>query len=323
MPIDYSKFDSIDDSDEESAKPQTYSAPVKKSSNGGYPSQKNTGVIKAADKTQRETLDFTDPTEKFATMLGGSSGGGGPSRSGGGSGGSSRGGGGPSRQGGGQNDLNGLASELEQYFGGQSASQNDSQAEKKTDGPQRLHVKADGRKKIHTTNKDGSEMVEEYDEKTGKLLLRKTRKPPVLGGEGEWITEVGQVQERVFDPTVDLVKPSMSNPIFLRMDTTDKFQWRIRNLPYPKDVYSITVDHDKQQIVVRTSNKKYYKRIDLEDLRRHSLRMEEAKLSWVHQHNTLIISYDKPSTVSKAEKELLKEADSKAVKMPAIGMPGM
>lgn len=217
--------------------------------------------------------------------------------------------------------MNGLASELEQYLG--VAQQNDSQPEKNQDGPQRLHVKADGRKKIHTTNKDGSEMVEEYDEKTGKLLVRKTRKPGVLGGEGEWITEVGQVQERVFDPTTDLVKPSMSNPIFLRMDTTDKFQWRIRNLPYPKDVYSITVDHDKQQIVVKTSNKKYYKRIDLDDLRRHSLRMEDDKLSWVHQHNTVIISYDEPAAVLKAEKDLLKEADKKAVKMPALGMPGL
>lgn len=229
---------------------------------------------------------------------------------------------GPS-QGGGYGDLNGLASELEQYLGaaGGSAAQNDSQAEKNSNEPQRLCVKGDGRKKIHTTNKDGSEMVEEYDEKTGKLLLRKTRKPGMLGGEGEWITEVGQLQERAFDPTLDLVKPSMSNPIFLRMDTTDKFQWRIRNLPYPKDVYSIIVDHEKQQIVVKTTNKKYYKRIDLDsDLKRHDLRIQEEKLSWVHQHNTLIISYDKPPEVVKAEKELLKEADQKAVKMPAIGM---
>merc|ERR1712118_241417 len=212
----------------------------------------------------------------------------------------------------------------EQYFAPKGgAPQNDSQAEKNSDEPQRMCVKADGRKKIHTTNKDGSEMVEEYDEKTGKLLIRKTRKPPVLGGEGEWITEVGQIQERAFDPTMDLVKPSMSNPIFLRMDTTDKFQWRIRNLPYPKDVYIIVVDHEKQQIVVKTTNKKYYKRIDLDDLRRYGLRMEDDKLTWVHQHNTLIISYDKHAAVLKAEKELLKEADKKAVKMPAIGMPGM
>merc|ERR1719387_2476370 len=32
--------------------------------------------------------------------------------------------------------------------------------------PQRLCVKADGRKKVHTTNPDGSEMVEEFDERT-------------------------------------------------------------------------------------------------------------------------------------------------------------
>lgn len=315
MPIDYSKFDSIDDSDEEQAKPQPVAAPAMDRATGGYPSQKNAGKVKKADKDrpQKQTLDLVEPAERFASMLGGGGSLGGPV-------------GRPSREGappkGGQNDLNSLASELEQYLGG-GVQQNEPKAASNSNEPQRMCVKADGRKKIHTTNKDGSEMVEEYDEKTGKLLLRKTRKPPVLGGEGEWITEVGQIQERAFDPTMDLVKPSMSNPIFLRMDTTDKFQWRIRNLPYPKDVYSIVVDHDKQQIIVKTSNKKYYKRIDLDDLRRHGLRMEEDKLSWAHQHNTLIISYDKPAAVLKAEKDLLKEADQKAVKMPAIGMPGM
>ncbi|CAE7028691.1 DPCD [Symbiodinium natans] len=120
--------------------------------------------------------------------------------------------------------------------------------------------RSDGRKKIHTTYPDGAEMVEEYDEKTDVLLVRKVRKPTKVGKEGEWVFEVGQALEGAFDPYSDTLRASSSNPLFLRKDTPEHFQWRIRNLPYPADVYSVSVDHDKQEIVVRTSNKKYYKR---------------------------------------------------------------
>ena len=97
-----------------------------------------------------------------------------------------------------------------------------------------------------------------------------------------------------------------SNPIFLRKDTPqahaslvleaarpEHFQWRIRNLSYHADVYSVSVDHEKQEIVVRTSNKKYYKRIQVPDLLRYDLKLEDDLLSWKHQHSTMIISYRK------------------------------
>lgn len=168
-------------------------------------------------------------------------------------------------------------------------------------------MKGDGRKKVHTTNLDGrSEVVEEFDERTGVLLLRKSRKPKAFGGEAEWVFEVGQVQEKAFDPHADLMRASSSNPIFLRKDTPEHFQWRIRNLAYPADVYSVTIDQERQQIVVRTSNKKYFKRIDVEDLARLGLKLKEESLSWKHQHNTLIISYTRPIEVVKAEQESLK-----------------
>merc|ERR1719356_1204964 len=170
-------------------------------------------------------------------------------------------------------------------------------------------MRSDGRKKIHTTFPDGSEMVEEFDERTDVLLLRKSRKPTTLGGEGDWVFEVGQAPERAFDPHADMMRPSSSNPIFLRKDTPEHFQWRIRNLPYPANVYSVTADHDKQDIVVRTSNKKYYKRIELLDLRRNGLKLKDELLTWKHQHNTLIISYTKPEEVIVAEQKALKEAE--------------
>ena len=46
-------------------------------------------------------------------------------------------------------------------------------------------------------------------------------------------------------------------PIFTRKDNSKSFQWRIRNLPYPLDVYSVTVNEEGDSIIIRTSNKKY------------------------------------------------------------------
>eukprot|EP00761_Pharyngomonas_kirbyi_P010686 gb/GECH01010707.1/.p1 GENE.gb/GECH01010707.1/~~gb/GECH01010707.1/.p1 ORF type:complete len:104 (+),score=12.91 gb/GECH01010707.1/:1-312(+) len=53
-------------------------------------------------------------------------------------------------------------------------------------------VVQDGRRKVHTTFPDKSEMLEEYDLRTHELLVRKIRTPSVLGGEGEWKYEIGQ-----------------------------------------------------------------------------------------------------------------------------------
>merc|ERR1712232_901130 len=113
----------------------------------------------------------------------------------------------------------------------------------------------------------------------------------------------------------DMMRASSTNPIFIRKDTPEHFQWRIRNLPYPANVYSVAVDHDKQDIVVRTSNKKYYKRIEVLDLRRNGLKLKDELLTWKHQHNTLIISYTKPGEIVAAERKALKEAEKSALKM--------
>jgi len=76
----------------------------------------------------------------------------------------------------------------------------------------------------------------------------------------------------------------------LRKDTNDAYQFRIRNLPYPAEVYSVEVDAEKQELVVRTSNKKYYKRFEIPDIKRKGLKLEPGKVSWVYTNNTLVIS---------------------------------
>ena len=54
---------------------------------------------------------------------------------------------------------------------------------------------------------------------------------------------------------------------------------------------------------VRTANKKYFKRIDVEELDRVRVPLEEALLSWTHENSTLIVQYKKPAVVMAKEKE--------------------
>lgn len=68
-------------------------------------------------------------------------------------------------------------------------------------------------------------------------------------------------------------------------------------------MYQIEIDHNKQEIVVKTTVKKYYKRFDIPDLKRLKINLEESSLAWKYQNNTLIISYDKPKHILELEKQ--------------------
>lgn len=298
MPIDYSKFDNIEDSDEEKEPvrgPAVASAIREAAQSTGSPFAPLARKAPVASgpprgKDGRELLELGGMDQRLQLVQQGGS----P---------------GPS-------EMDHLARQMEMMAGPSSeASASNNGAEQDPSQPKRLCMRSDGRKKIHTTLPDGSEMVEEYDERTDVLMLRKVRKEAVLGKEAEWVFEVGQAPEQAFDPHSDFLRASSSNPIFLRKDTPEHFQWRIRNLSYPASVYSVTVDHEKQQIVVRTSNKKYFKRIDVPDLGRLGLKLDDEKLSWKHQHNTLIISYARPPEVAAQEQKALQEAARSALKL--------
>merc|ERR1712118_465821 len=75
--------------------------------------------------------------------------------------------------------------------------------------------------------------------------------------------------------------------------------------------YSVTIDEEKQQIVLRTSNKKYFKRIDVPDLKRVEpvLSLEDERLSWDYKHNTVVISYQRPAAIAKAEAAAIRAAE--------------
>ncbi|XP_037759315.1 protein DPCD isoform X2 [Chelonia mydas] len=158
-------------------------------------------------------------------------------------------------------------------------------------GARKTALLQDGKRKVHYLFEDGLEMAEEYDLKTNQLLARKWREKNALGSCGKWQVEVGE-------PTMypggalesELIKESSSSPIFMRRDTQTSFQWRIRNLPYPKEVYSVSVEKDQRCCVVRTTNKKYYKKFPIPDLDRFQLPLDAAALSFTYANATLIIT---------------------------------
>ncbi|CAJ1030138.1 conserved hypothetical protein [Leishmania braziliensis MHOM/BR/75/M2904] len=167
----------------------------------------------------------------------------------------------------------------------------------------------------HITSKftDGSEVIEEYDVVTDALLLRKRRSRNALGGFSDWSIEVGtESSSRNLDRA--LIVESSGSPVVVRQDTRESYVVRIRNLPYPRDVFSITIEREDRdpvgKIVVRTSNKKYFKILDIPDLERARIPLVSAHLSYDVQHQTLIIQYKKPLSVLTAEAAARKERAS-------------
>ena len=65
--------------------------------------------------------------------------------------------------------------------------------------------------------------------------------------------------------------------------------------------------------MLKTVNKKYYKRIDIPDLRRVGLEIDEAAIAWRYTNNTVIIGYDKPNEVKQRDHEMLALAAQAAV----------
>ncbi|XP_049426894.1 protein DPCD isoform X2 [Epinephelus fuscoguttatus] len=164
----------------------------------------------------------------------------------------------------------------------------------------------DGKRKIHYLFTDGKEMAEEYDLQTDELIVRKWRNKSTLGAKGQWQVEVGEpIAGPVTSLDSDVIKENCSNPVFMRKDTKSSFQWRIRNLPYPKDVFSVSAEPSERCIIIKTSNKKYYKKFSVADLDRSQLPLDNSALSFTHANNTLI--YKKPKEILTLEQELLKE----------------
>ena len=108
-----------------------------------------------------------------------------------------------------------------------------------------------------------------------------------LGGFSPYSIDIGEGNPRQ-SAAVGLAVSSR-NPVFIPRDTREAFQFRVRNIPYPREVYQVTVDSDRDQIVLRTTNKKYFKRFDIPALKRFEIPLDKSDISYYHENNALII----------------------------------
>ncbi|KAH8378599.1 hypothetical protein KR009_000195 [Drosophila setifemur] len=169
---------------------------------------------------------------------------------------------------------------------------------------------------------DGQQMAEEYNMDTGVVQRRAWRKCKQLMGEPEWDTELGEEPRQlnwsqgnkangaggdaeVLTGGEFTVRESNTAPLLTKRVTKKNIEWRIRNMPYPLDVYNVTADAEKRAIIVRTTNKKYYKVIPVPDLDRCGVPPAQSNLSVHHQFNTLIITYQKPAILCELEAQVL------------------
>eukprot|EP00656_Telonema_subtile_P010600 TRINITY_DN15140_c0_g1_i2.p1 TRINITY_DN15140_c0_g1~~TRINITY_DN15140_c0_g1_i2.p1 ORF type:complete len:214 (-),score=49.50 TRINITY_DN15140_c0_g1_i2:268-909(-) len=159
---------------------------------------------------------------------------------------------------------------------------------------------AAGRTRFRTLSEAGDvETVEEFDQSVNQLHSRQTRRLGTLGKPGPWVVEIGDAkQEATCDNNGGLMMvASSNNPIFARYDTPRAFEWRVRNLSWPAEVYSVEIDQEARQLVIRTTNKKYFKRFDVRELDALGLPLECSALTHSYHMNTLVIHYEKPSEV--------------------------
>lgn len=79
-------------------------------------------------------------------------------------------------------------------------------------------------------------------------------------------------------------------PVVLKRNTRINIEWRIRNLPYPIETYSIKAQNEEKIIIISTSNKKYYKKLEVPELVRLGLPIDQMNIDATHKYNTLIVT---------------------------------
>eukprot|EP00940_MAST-03C_sp_MAST-3C-sp2_P002475 g2475.t1 len=173
--------------------------------------------------------------------------------------------------------------------------------------------------RVITTWRDGTEKIEEYTKTTGRLAVRKWRTTDALGRAGRWQFEIGEPAsaKTVADSggSMMMMKSSAKNPTFVPQDSTESWIWRVRNIPYEKSVYQLTVDEEKQQIVLRTTNKKYFKRFDIPAMKRLKMKIDPRAISCKYANSTLVIKHVKPAAIREMEaKQRKSHADSQKKK---------
>lgn len=172
-----------------------------------------------------------------------------------------------------------------------------------------------GLRKVFYKFPDGKSMMEEYNMETGVIQKRAWRRCHQMMGDSVWEVELGENDCQFAGGGDSYGSKAETDELTCRISNTEPFvskrltkrniEWRIRNLPYPIDVYSVQADAERKAIIVRTTNKKYYKIIEVPELERCNLLPVQDNLAVHHQYNTLIITYRKPELVNDLDAQVL------------------
>lgn len=164
-------------------------------------------------------------------------------------------------------------------------------------------------RKIHYKFENGEQMIEEYNLNTGVLTKRAWKSNKSIRKDDDWEVEIGDSWTDTNQKQVqDLgIKESQDTPFVTHRLTKTKLEWRIRNIPYPEEYYNISVDSDEKCVVVRTINRKFFKKLPMLDFRRLNLKPSQSALTFSHFMNTLVITYEKPPELIEFEKKLAVE----------------
>ncbi|XP_066257688.1 protein DPCD [Euwallacea similis] len=163
-------------------------------------------------------------------------------------------------------------------------------------------------KKIHFDFEDGRELVEEYDLSTTLLTRRAWRFNKGFNkNEDVWEVEVGDPELNYKPDDKYMIRENSNQPFVTKSITKSTLEWRIRNLPYSVDTYLVMVDKASHSLIIKTTNKKYYKKLLVQDLERLRIEPEQENVSFSHKFNTLIVTYKKPKKLQDLERAIFNE----------------
>lgn len=147
------------------------------------------------------------------------------------------------------------------------------------------------------------ELIEEFQiqgRDRAIMTLRKWRMEDRLKGMQPWLVEFGQAPGQ---SSAGMISENASNPAWHAFDTPDAWEWHVTNIPYPKETYSVSVNQEEEKLVLRTTNRKFFKRWNVPAMRRAGVSLDEGAVSFDHQNTTLVIRYEKPESEMSRERE--------------------
>ncbi len=192
------------------------------------------------------------------------------------------------------------------------------------------YLKVNGRHRFQTSFQAGVERIEEWTSSSNSdggemvLLSRRWRSPEnknmgrLVSGGGvgvnDWEYEVGEANPLVnkdgynANPST-VITPSSLNPKWVPKYSEKHFLYIVENVPWPLENYKVEYDEVSDSLVLRTMNKKFYKkwripRIVATSTLKHCI--DHVSLQHV-EDSTLIIKYAKPSEVLAFEEGEMEE----------------